>query len=176
MGRLERLIRFSLRHRWLIVAAAALLTAVGGAWIATLPVDIFPDLSAPTVTVIGQKLIRNEYNAGQQIVTEGEDASHLYLLASGQVSIRLALPAGKIKRLATLSPGLVFGEMAWIERSQRSATVTADVDSACYLLDIADFDDLAASHSHIKVKVQENLLRIFARNLRKANGEIRVLS
>jgi len=52
MGRLERLIRFSLRHRWLVLAGATLLTLVGAVWIASLPVDIFPDLSAPTVTVI----------------------------------------------------------------------------------------------------------------------------
>ncbi len=52
MGRLERLIRFSLRHRWLVLAGAALLTVLGAVWIATLPVDIFPDLSAPTVTII----------------------------------------------------------------------------------------------------------------------------
>lgn len=52
MGRLERLIRFSLRHRWLVLLAAGVLTVVGALWIATLPVDVFPDLSAPTVTVI----------------------------------------------------------------------------------------------------------------------------
>ncbi len=52
MGRLERLIRFSLRHRWLVLVSAGLLTAFGAVWIASLPVDIFPDLTAPTVTVI----------------------------------------------------------------------------------------------------------------------------
>ncbi len=52
MGFLERLIRFSLGHRWLVLAVAALITTLGGIWIAGLPVDIFPDLSAPTVTVI----------------------------------------------------------------------------------------------------------------------------
>ncbi len=52
MGRLERLIRFSLRHRWLVLAGAVLLTAAGAVWIAGAPVDIFPDLSVPTVTVI----------------------------------------------------------------------------------------------------------------------------
>ena len=52
MGRLERLIRFSLRHRWLVVAGATLLLLLGAVWIAGLPVDIFPDLSAPTVTVL----------------------------------------------------------------------------------------------------------------------------
>ncbi|HSL82013.1 MAG TPA: efflux RND transporter permease subunit, partial [Thermoanaerobaculia bacterium] len=52
MGPLERLIRASLRHRWLVLGTAALLTVLGAVWIAGLPVDIFPDLSAPTVTVI----------------------------------------------------------------------------------------------------------------------------
>ncbi len=52
MGRLERLIRFSLGHRWLVLGVAALVTALGAVWIAGLPVDIFPDLSAPTVTII----------------------------------------------------------------------------------------------------------------------------
>ncbi|MCH9648143.1 MAG: CusA/CzcA family heavy metal efflux RND transporter [Deltaproteobacteria bacterium] len=52
MGRLEGLIRFSLRHRWSVVGGAGLLLLLGAAWITTLPVDIFPDLSSPTVTVI----------------------------------------------------------------------------------------------------------------------------
>ena len=52
MGNLEHLIRFSLRHRPLVLAVAALLLGAGGLWIAGLPVDIFPDLSAPAVTVI----------------------------------------------------------------------------------------------------------------------------
>lgn len=138
--------------------------------------EVFEGLTDEEVSVIEGKLARHDYTGGQQIIAEGEPASHLYLLASGRVSIRLGLPGGKVKRLATLSPGLVFGEMAWIERARRSANVTADVDSTCYLLDIADFDALAASHSHIKVKVLENLLQIFNRNLRKANSEIRVLS
>jgi Cu/Ag efflux pump CusA len=41
-----------LRHRVLVTATAAVLLVAGGIWIAGLPLDIFPDLSAPTVTVI----------------------------------------------------------------------------------------------------------------------------
>ncbi|HVR30994.1 MAG TPA: efflux RND transporter permease subunit [Thermoanaerobaculia bacterium] len=52
MTRLDRLIRFSLEHRLLVLAAAALLLVLGTLWVATVPVDIFPDLSAPSVTVI----------------------------------------------------------------------------------------------------------------------------
>ena len=49
---LNQLIRFSLAHRSLILGAAALLLLVGGIFTAGVPVDVFPDLSAPTVTVI----------------------------------------------------------------------------------------------------------------------------
>ncbi len=52
MGPLDHLIRSSIRHRGLVTAAAAVLLIVGGIWIASLPLDIFPNLSAPTVTVI----------------------------------------------------------------------------------------------------------------------------
>ena len=51
-GLLDLLVRASLRHRFFTVCAAAVLLA-GGGWVAaTLPVDVFPDLTAPTVTVL----------------------------------------------------------------------------------------------------------------------------
>jgi CzcA family heavy metal efflux pump len=49
---LDRLIRWSLAHRLFVLFAAAVLLVMGGIWLADTPVDVFPDLSAPTVTVI----------------------------------------------------------------------------------------------------------------------------
>ena len=49
---LNGMIRGSLHHRWGVVAAAVVLLVAGGALTAQLPVDVFPDLTAPTVTVI----------------------------------------------------------------------------------------------------------------------------
>src|SRR5829696_3800238 len=49
---LNRVIAWALRNRVLVVAAAALML-VAGAWTAwRMPVDVFPDLTAPTVTVL----------------------------------------------------------------------------------------------------------------------------
>jgi glutaminase len=138
--------------------------------------ELFSGLTPEEIEVIANKLTRQAYASGELIMAQGETASKLFLLASGKVSIKLDLPGGKTKRLATLSPGLVFGEMAWIERSRRSAAVIADMDSLCYQLEMNDFDALVSEYSDIKVKIQENLLRIFSRNLRKANDEIGVLS
>jgi glutaminase len=138
--------------------------------------ELFDGLSADEIEVIGGRLKKQAYRQGETIIKQGEPASQLYLLAQGQVSINITLPEGKIKRLATLSPGLVFGEMAWIERSERSAAATVDADALCYKLDIADFDAMMADHGAVKVKLLENLVRLFSRNLRKANTEIGVLS
>ncbi|MBA3555673.1 MAG: efflux RND transporter permease subunit, partial [Gemmatimonadales bacterium] len=49
---LNNLIAWSLRNRVLVLAAAALLLVTGGWTAARMPVDVFPDLTAPTVTVL----------------------------------------------------------------------------------------------------------------------------
>jgi len=51
---LNAIIRSSLRQRWVVLGAAALLMLIGGLLVARMPVDIFPDLTAPTVTVIAE--------------------------------------------------------------------------------------------------------------------------
>jgi CzcA family heavy metal efflux pump len=49
---LNKLIHFSLRHRTLVLVAAGAILVLGSFFIGRMPVDVFPDLSAPTVTVI----------------------------------------------------------------------------------------------------------------------------
>lgn len=49
---LNHVIAFSLRNRLLVLAAAAILVALGGYQAAQLSVDVFPDLNRPTVTIM----------------------------------------------------------------------------------------------------------------------------
>src|SRR6266508_636219 len=49
---MKRLIQWSIDHHWMVIAMSLLLLA-SGLWIARdMPVDVFPDLTAPTVTVL----------------------------------------------------------------------------------------------------------------------------
>jgi CzcA family heavy metal efflux pump len=49
---LNQLIAWSLRNRIIVLAASAILLAAGAWTAARMPVDVFPDLTAPTVTVL----------------------------------------------------------------------------------------------------------------------------
>ena len=49
---LNGIIRFALRHRMLVAALATFVLLFGGWQIYQLPIDVFPDLTAPTVTIV----------------------------------------------------------------------------------------------------------------------------
>jgi CzcA family heavy metal efflux pump len=51
---MKRLIHWSIEHHWIVIALSVLLLAAG-AWTARdMPVDVFPDLTAPTVTILAE--------------------------------------------------------------------------------------------------------------------------
>lgn len=64
------------------------------------------------------------YQAGQNIVRQGEPGECMYVIQSGQVVV-LQQNEGSEVALAVLSKGDFFGEMALFEREVRSATVRA---------------------------------------------------
>ena len=49
---LDRVIAFSLKNRWLVLLAAVVVVVAGAYRLARTPVDVFPDLNRPTVTVM----------------------------------------------------------------------------------------------------------------------------
>src|SRR6186713_431641 len=51
---MKRLIHWSVEHHWIVITLSLLLLAAG-AWTARdMPVDVFPDLTAPTVTILAE--------------------------------------------------------------------------------------------------------------------------
>ena len=51
---IDRILGWSLAHRAVVLAFAALLLGWGAYTTGRMPVDVFPDLTAPTVTVSGK--------------------------------------------------------------------------------------------------------------------------
>ena len=115
------------------------------------------------------------YPAGAAIIQEGDAADALFLLAEGRVSVWLGLAEGRRKRLATVTPGVAFGDLVLFGGGPRSADVIADEPSFCYARPVDRLDALSRSHSEVRTRLMANLAREMAARLRSADAEIRTL-
>ena len=78
-------------------------------------------------------------------------------------------------RIATLGPGLTFGEMALLDGGRRSADVIADERVVCYGLSVDHLREIGDEHPNIFNAILANMMRDFSERLRRANDEIRAL-
>lgn len=76
------------------------------------------------------------FSAGDVIFAEGSPGDTLYLVADGRVRISRRMPGLGEEALAILRRGEIFGEMAWIDASPRSADAIAH-DGGCTVLGIS---------------------------------------
>jgi flavin-dependent dehydrogenase len=74
-----------------------------------------------------KKELGREFRAGETIVVQGEIGECMYVILSGQAEV-IKTQDGQETRLAILSKGDIFGEMAIFQRESRSATVRAITD------------------------------------------------
>jgi glutaminase len=120
-------------------------------------------------------LEKRHFGQGEVLINIGDEASHLYLLGRGRVSALLNLENGDTRRLATMSAGMAFGELAVLDRAPRSAMVVADTEVACDVLGLDALAKLRVSHPAIVIKLLENLALALCSKLRKATRELAVL-
>ncbi len=135
---------------------------------------LFDQFTTDELAVVSSRLKRRSYRQGEAVVNAGDGARELFFLARGKVSVHVGLAGGASRRLATFSPGMAFGEMALLDGAPRAATILADTDVDCDLLEVNDFEALGVSHSAIKIKLLQNLCLGLCRSLRKANRDLAV--
>ena len=93
-----------------------------------------------------------DYSAGATIISAGEQQDdRVFFIREGEVSVVLALADGSHQRLATLSGGMSFGEMAMLGKAARSAHVHADTPVRSWTLSAQALDELAVDDPEIKI-------------------------
>ena len=136
--------------------------------------ELFDGLDAKELGTLRKLLTRRRYRSGEVIINAGDAAGEIFFLASGGVSVFTPPQAESRRRLATFSAGMVFGEMAAIDRAPRSAMIVADSDVQCDVLSLEDFEELGTTHPKVKIKLLENLSLCLCRRLRTANRKLSV--
>jgi glutaminase len=117
------------------------------------------------------------FEKGEVIIREGSDAKLFFVVARGTVSVQIRVHGqdGRKRRIASLGPGMSFGEMALLDGGKRSADIVAEERVICYGLAVQQLQDLAAEHPNILITILGNLTREFSERLRHANEEISAL-
>lgn len=123
------------------------------------------------MAAVRARLARRIYAPRQAVFDQGEHGESLFIVVAGNASARM-VDNGRERRLMTFGPGGIFGEMGFLERSTRSATVVADDELHCLVLDRAAFDDLAREHPAAAIKLLSALGRELSTRLRLVNRAI----
>lgn len=107
-------------------------------------VPLFSSMSDKDLKAVLAGCREELYSPGQAIVTEGSPGGPFFLVIEGNAKVQL-----NGKTLRKLGPGDYFGEIALIDRGERTATIVAE--SHVKALAMASWDFLAICEQDFKV-------------------------
>jgi CRP-like cAMP-binding protein len=90
-----------------------------------------------------------EVQEGKALTREGQSGSEFFVIVEGRVSV-----TKEGKEIRTLGPGDFFGEIALLEDTPRTATVTAVTPLRFFVLARQAFRSLLANQAEIEEKVK----------------------
>ena len=118
-------------------------------------VPLFAGLDDALLQRLAGEFFEKTFSDGEVIATEGEAGRTFVVIESGEVSVSVQGMA-----VATLGPGKAFGELALIDKSARSATVTAVGQAHCYLMPIWSFRPIVEEHPEMAWTLLESLAKL----------------
>jgi CRP/FNR family cyclic AMP-dependent transcriptional regulator len=110
------------------------------------------------------KLMPNEY-----LIREGEESTEMYYLQSGTLAI-FKRKGDQEHQIGTIIAGELVGEMSFLDKNPRSASVRAMSESVLVVVPLEKLEHALASSP----KWFGALLHTLTDRLRKANARIRV--
>ena len=123
--------------------------AVAGAPVDMLKkVPLFAGLDNKELQQIASSMRERKFKAGDTVTQEGAGGVGFFVVQEGQADVSIG---GESK--GSVGPGDYFGEIALINESPRTATLTARTDMLCYGMTPWDFRPLVESNSTIAWKL-----------------------
>ena len=127
---------------------------------------LFATLQPTELRVINGLLHDRRYLKDEVIFDEGEDGQALYIVFAGKVLIcRQGEPV--TGHIVDVAEGAMFGELALLDGSPRSAQARAAEDCLLAALSRADFAGLVETHAVIASKISLQLARSLGQKLRE---------
>jgi CRP-like cAMP-binding protein len=99
-----------------------------------------------------------KYSPGAVICREGEEGEEMYIIQTGKVRVSKRF-GGRTNVISVLEKGDFFGEMAIVNRIQRTATVTAIDDVELLVFDREGLQNMIARNTRIALTIIDKLCR-----------------
>ena len=134
---------------------------------------IFADLDEGELQRVAEVCREQKFQGAETVFKEGEPGNRLYIIAEGEVRISRNIPGSGEEALAVLKKGSVFGEMAILDRSERSTDAIANADTVLLTISRSDFELLMDFNRDIAYKVLWAVVRLLSSRLRTTNDNLR---
>ena len=116
-------------------------------------VSLFKRLEPHELEHLAEEVDQVQFKAGEVIFNEHDRGDALYILEEGNVRIWVYDEDVKEVTLAELKPGDFFGELAVLDRGERSSSATAVTDIHLHRLSSDDFQKFLIDHPDAAIDV-----------------------
>ncbi len=129
-------------------------------------------LESSDIARITRACVQVSVEEGKDLIVKGETSVDLYIVTDGSFKV-YDDTLGEDFVHAILDRGDVFGEMAFIDGTPRSASVKAITDGTLLRMGRKEFDNLLASNPDTAMLFIFTLARVIAKRLRDVNLALR---
>ncbi|HEY6606933.1 MAG TPA: cyclic nucleotide-binding domain-containing protein [Gaiellaceae bacterium] len=119
-------------------------------------VPIFSDLDGKELERIAGSMKQRTFNAGDTVTAEGQTGIGFFVIDSGEAKVTVG---GEERR--RLGPGDYFGEVALLNETTRTATITAETELRCYGMTSWEFRPLVETHGSIAWKLLQAMSKTY---------------
>lgn len=130
-------------------------------------VSIFEDLTVKEVQKLRSLMHERTYRDEEHVFHKGQPGPAFYIVRKGQICIYQ--PGPPRVNLATIRAGDLFGELAILDDSPRSASAVSDGETLLYAVFKQEFDTLMISEPLIAAKVYRQVATITGNRLKASN-------
>ena len=114
----------------------------------------FRDLPTEFVDYLRQRVQLINYNPGETICRQGDEADAFYLVRMGHVKVVESYADGQSMVMTYLSRGQYFGEIGLLYGGVRTATCSALDHVECVRIGKAEFREMMERHPHIRDRLR----------------------
>lgn len=130
---------------------------------------IFSGLGDGELRKVARLFQQRLYRPGETIFHRNQPGEEAFVVMRGEVEIRLDDTSGPV---ATLGPGKILGELAFLEGVPRTAKAVATQASILLLLHRDSFTRLTAGEPHLGMVVMRNIASDLSAKLRQTNSSL----